>query len=82
MDNIKNIINESIKDKELFVDEIKYDEKQKKLEIVLDSDTKVVDLNTVVDATHIISPLLDEYDFIKESYTLDISSKEKGGSEE
>ena len=62
----------------LFVDTITY--KDKRLEIVVDSNDKIVDLDTVVKATNVISPLLDEHDFIKESYVLDVSSKEKGGN--
>ena len=43
----------------------------------LDSDN-VIDIDTIVKATKIISPIIDEKDFIKESYVLDVSSKEKG----
>lgn len=78
MDNIKKILDAELEKMGLFVDTITY--KDKRLEIVVDSNDKIVDLDTVVKATNVISPLLDEHDFIKESYVLDVSSKEKGGN--
>lgn len=47
------------------------------LKIVLDKETGL-DIDTIVDATNIINPILDEYDLIDEEYILDISSKERG----
>ena len=37
-----------------------------------------LDLDTIVEATNIINPIIDELDLIDDSYILDISSKEKG----
>ena len=37
-----------------------------------------IDLDTIVEATNIINPILDEYDLISDEYILDISSKERG----
>ena len=78
MDNIKKVLDAELEKMGLFVDTITY--KDKRLEIVVDSNDKIVDLDTVVKATNVISPLLDEHEFIKESYVLDVSSKEKGGN--
>lgn len=47
------------------------------LKIVLDKESGL-DIDTIVEATNIINPILDEYDLIKEEYILDISSKERG----
>ena len=47
------------------------------LRIVIDRD-EPIDIDTCVEVTNIINPLLDKADFIKDSYILDISSKEKG----
>lgn len=47
------------------------------LRIVIDRD-EIIDLDKCVEVTNIINPLLDEADLIKESYTLDVSTKEKG----
>lgn len=37
-----------------------------------------IDLDTIVAATEIINPIIDELDLIDDSYILDIISKEKG----
>ena len=75
MKKIEELIKTPLEKINLFVDSIEY--KDKTLYIVLDSD-EIIDLDKIVEATHIINDILDEKDFIKESYTLDVSSKEKG----
>ena len=77
MEKIKEILNVALKSMNLFVYDITFNDNI--LEVTVDSDVKVVDLNTVVEATKVISPLLDEHDFIKDSYVLNVVSKEKGG---
>ena len=47
------------------------------LRVTIDRD-EIIDIDTCVEVTNIINPLLDEADLIKESYTLDVSTKEKG----
>lgn len=37
-----------------------------------------IDLDTIVEATNVINPIIDELDLIDDSYILDIISKEKG----
>ena len=78
MEKIKKKVEDSLIDLNLWVDSIEY--KDNTLNIILDSD-EVIDLDRVVEATHVINKILDENDFIKESYTLDVSSKEKGDVE-
>lgn len=72
-------INESLKDLEIFVDEVKQMKKGKYLflEITLDK-VGGIDLDEIVEATNIINPIVDEADLIKEEYILDIISKERG----
>ncbi len=77
MENIKKVLTEPLKEINMQIAEIKYENKT--LSITLDSQ-EIIDVDKIVLATNIISPILDKYDFIKESYTLDISSKEKGGN--
>ena len=38
----------------------------------------IVDLDTCVEVTNIINPILDESNIIDDSYILDITTKEKG----
>lgn len=47
------------------------------LRIVIDRD-EVIDVDTCVEVTNIINPLLDEANLIEEAYMLDVSTKEKG----
>ena len=37
-----------------------------------------VNLDTIVEATRVINPILDKYDLIDQEYTLEITSKERG----
>lgn len=75
IEKIRRSIEKSLLEEGFIIDEITY-EKQN-LNIVLDSE-EVIDLNRIVDATRIINKILDEEDFIKDKYMLDVSSKEKG----
>lgn len=83
MDNILKKIEELIKEPisklDLTIDSIEYvsDGKYNFLNIVLDR-INGIDLDTIVEATNIINPILDEYDLIEDEYILDISSKERG----
>lgn len=76
---IKELIKEPISKLELTIDSIEYvrDGKYNFLNIVLDR-INGIDLDTIVEATNIINPILDEYDLIEDEYILDISSKERG----
>ena len=47
------------------------------LKIVLDK-VNGIDLDTIVEATTVINPIIDKLDLIEEEYVLDISSKERG----
>lgn len=51
------------------------------LRIVIDCD-EIIDIDTCVEVTNIINPLLDQSDIISDSYILDVSTKEKGGKDE
>lgn len=79
LEKIKEIISEPISKLNLVVDSIEYVTQGKYhfLNIVLDR-INGIDLDTIVEATNIINPILDEYDLISEEYILDISSKERG----
>ena len=48
------------------------------LRITIDKED-IVDIDTCVEATKIINPILDKEDLIEDSYILDVTSKERGG---
>ena len=79
LEKIKEIISEPISKLDLTIDSIEYIKKGKYnfLNIILDR-INGIDLDTIVEATNIINPILDEYDLISDEYILDISSKERG----
>lgn len=76
MEKIKKVLEEPLNEINVKIDSIEY--LNGELRIVLDSE-EILDLDKIVEATNIINPILDKHDFIKESYVLDVSSKEKGG---
>lgn len=61
------------------VDEILYEKENgyNFLKITLDK-VNGLDIDSVVEATNIINPIIDDLDPIEEEYILDISSKERG----
>lgn len=78
-EDLKNELGKVLQEKEIIVDEI-YTEKQGKynvLTIVLDK-VGGIDLDTIVEATNIINPIVDKYDICDDSYILDVISKERG----
>ena len=79
IDKIKEIVTEAMNKEDIIVCSVSYEKENNYnfLKIVLDK-VNGIDLDTIVEATNIINPLLDEYDLISEEYVLDISSKEIG----
>lgn len=78
LSDLKNELDNILSGKEIIVDEI-YTEKKGKyniLTIVLDK-VGGIDLDTIVDATNIINPIVDKYDICDDSYILDVISKER-----
>lgn len=47
------------------------------LRVVIDKEG-FIDLDDCVKVSELINPIIDELDFLKDSYTLDVCSKEKG----
>ena len=74
-EKIKSLISTPLKELNMVVDSISFEKNS--LNILLDSD-EVIDLNRITEASHLINDILDKEDLIKDSYVLDISSKEKG----
>ena len=77
--DLKKRLTEVLLKDEILVDDI-YTEKKgnyKFLTIVLDR-IGGMDLDSIVAATDIINPIVDEYDICDDSYILDVISKERG----
>lgn len=78
-EKISTLVNESIKELNVFVDDafISEEEGKKIFNIVLDSE-EVIDLNRVTEASRIINKIMDNSDLLGDTDELDIYSKEKG----
>ena len=78
-EKVRKLIEEEVNKLGVFIDSINYEKEGNNyfLRIVIDRDD-VIDIDTCVDVTNVISPLLDNVDFITDSYILDVSTKEKG----
>jgi len=82
-EKIKKLIEKEVNKMGIIIDSVKYEKEGNNyfLRIVIDAD-KIIDIDTCVEVTNIINPLLDEVDFINDSYILDVCTKEKGGKYE
>jgi len=79
-EEIENLVNDKIKDLNVFVEDayISDQEGKKIFNIVLDSN-EIIDLNKITDASRIINEIMDkEENILKDIDELDIFSKEKG----
>ncbi|MBQ9853441.1 MAG: hypothetical protein IJO57_00200 [Bacilli bacterium] len=76
---IKELLEESVSKLGIVIDSVEYVKEGSNyfLRIVIDRD-EVIDIDTCVEVTNIINPILDSSDIIKDSYILDVTTKEKG----
>ncbi len=76
---IKNIIKEELEKNNIVLDSIEYikEDNTNYLRIIIDKEGYVTSKDCV-EATKLINPILDKEDLIKESYILDVCSKERG----
>lgn len=79
-ETVSNLVNEEIKELNVFVDDafISEEEGKKIFNIVLDSE-EVIDLNKITDASRIINKIMDDHEeVLGDIDELDIYSKSKG----
>ena len=76
---IKKEITKPMEEMDIIVDKVDFvnENNYNFLKIELDK-VNGIDLDTIVEATNIINPIIDRLDLIEEEYVLDISSKERG----
>ena len=79
LEEIRSAITEPMKEMNIIVDSVVYETEGNYnfLRIELDK-VNGLDLDTIVEATNVINPIIDKLDLIDDSYILDIVSKEKG----
>ena len=78
-EKVRELIEQKVNEKGIIIDNIEYLKESGNyfLRITIDSEN-VIDIDTCVEITNIINPILDNIDFITDSYILDITTKEKG----
>ena len=84
LEELEKLIREALEEKEIIVDSVTYEKNSGNynvLSVVLDK-LGGIDLDTVVEATNIINPIVDKYDLTDDSYILDVTSKERGKENE
>ena len=76
---VRELISDEVSKMGIAIDSVVYEKEGSNyfLRIVIDRD-KIIDIDTCVEVTKVINPLLDEANIIEDAYILDISSKEKG----
>ncbi len=79
VNEVKELITKPVEKAGFIVDEVLYEKEAGTnfLRVIIDK-SGVVDVDDCVTVSNIVNPLLDEKDFIDESYILDVCSKEKG----
>lgn len=78
-EKVRNLIEKKVNDLGVNIDSIVYEKESGNyfLRIVIDRD-EGIDLDKCVEVTNLINPLLDEANIIKDGYTLEVWSKERG----
>ena len=78
-DKIKKLIEEPLKKEKISIVDIYFEEEYGVSNLYILIDKKpYVDIDTCVEVTNIINPILDENEITEDSYILEIISKERG----
>lgn len=77
---VKSLIKKPIEKEGFILDDVLLEKEGKMLflRVVIDKKSGYVDVDDCVTICHVVNPILDEADPIKDSYILDVCSKEKG----
>ena len=78
-EKVRELIEEPIKGIGYILDEVLYvkEEGNYFLRVVIDK-IGIIDIEDCIKVTRLIDPMLDDIDYITDSYILDVCSKEKG----
>lgn len=79
-EKIEKLIKEPIEKEGFILDSVEYVKENGTyfLRIIIDKENEYITVNDCVTVNNLLDPILDEIDFIKDSYIVDICSKEKG----
>lgn len=79
LEDLKQKLSVALEKSEIIVDDVTYEHNGKYnfLTVTLDK-VGGIDLETIVDATHIVNEVVDKMNITDDSYILDVVSKERG----
>lgn len=80
LEELKAKLEVALKSDDIIVDSVTYEKNSGNyniLSVVLDR-VGGIDMDTIVEATNKINPIVDAYDYTEDSYILDVVSKERG----
>jgi len=82
-ENIKKLLQDEVSKMGITIDSVSYVKEGSNyfLRVVIDRD-EIIDLDTCVEVTNVINPLLDDCKDLNDSYILDVTTKEKGERDE
>ena len=79
LESIREAILKPMQEMDIIVESVTYHQEGTVNFLTIELDkVNGIDLDTIVEATNIINPIIDKLDLIDDSYILDIISKEKG----
>ena len=79
LEKIREIITKPMQDMEIIVESVTWEKESNQYYLKIELDKiNGIDLDTIVEATRVINPILDKYDLIDQEYTLEITNKERG----
>ena len=78
-EKVTSLIKDVIESNNYILDSVEYVKEGSNyfLRIIVDKDG-YINIEDCININHLVSPILDEADLIKDSYILDVCSKEKG----
>ena len=76
---VEALLKDAVENEGYILDEVLYEKEDNSyfLRVIIDKNG-IIDIEDCVKVTRIVDPLLDTVDYIKDSYILDVCSKEKG----
>ena len=79
LEEIKKHLTPELEKLNIIITDITYSKKGKYSFLTIELDKEGgLDLDTIVDASNVINPIIDKLDLIDDSYILDVISKERG----
>ena len=79
LEEIKKGLTPSLEKLNIIITDITYSKKGKYNFLTIELDKEGgLDLDTIVEASNVINPIIDKLDLIDDSYILDVISKERG----